>query len=118
MTIRQRLAISTSTLFLLTLPCQAGPCSADIERIQANVSAKLHALAALGPNTSQSTDAQLHRQPTPRSMAETEMKLGELPPGTVETVKDAMDRARKADIANGKSACEQALADVQRVIGP
>lgn len=118
MTIRQLLVISTSTLFLLTLPCQAGPCSKDVARTQAIVDAKLELLAAAGPSASQGTGAQLHRQPTPRSMAETEIKLGALSPAVLEKIEDAMARARKADIAGDTNACEQALSEVLRAIGP
>jgi hypothetical protein len=60
----------------------------------------------------------MHRQPTPGSLAAAESKLGEVSSHTVEVVAAAMARARKADLANDKSACEQALADVQRAIGP
>ena len=118
MTIWQLLMISTSTLSLLTVPCEAGPCSKDIERMELNINAKLDALAAAGPGESQSIGAQMHRQPTPSSMGEAESKLGEVSSSTVKQVKDAMARARSADIAGDKSACEQALADVQRAIGP
>ena len=118
MTIRQLLVINTSTLFLLTLPCQAGPCSKDVARTQAIVDAKLELLAAAGPSASQGTGAQLHRQPTPRSVAETEIKLGALSPAVLEKIEDAMARARKADIAGDTNACEQALSEVLRAIGP
>ena len=118
MTIRQLLVISTSTLLLLTLPCQAGPCSKGIARTQAIIDSKLNLLAETSPSASQSTGAQLHRQPTPRSMAETEIKLGILSPAVLEKIEDAMARARKADIAGDANACEQALSEVLRAIGP
>ena len=118
MTIRQLLVISTSTLLVLTLPCQAGPCSKDIARTQAIIDAKLKLLAEASPSASQSTGAQLHRQPTPRSMAETEIKLGALSPAVLEKIEDAMARARKADIAGDTNACEQVLFEVLRAIGP
>lgn len=118
MTIRQLLVISTSTLFLLTLPCQAGPCSHDIESMQLSIDVKLNAIAAAGPVGGQSTGAQTHHQPTPGSIAKAEIKLGELSSRTAEEIKDAMTRARKADIAGDKSGCGQALADAQRALGP
>ncbi len=86
--------------------------------MQMTIDAKLNALAAAGPSEKQSIGAQIHRQPTPLSMAEAESKLGDVSSSTVEKVKEAMARARKADIAGDKSACEQALADIQRIIGP
>lgn len=118
MTIRQLLVISISTLLLLTLPCKAGPCSENIELVQARIDAKLNALAAAGPSASESPGAKMHRQPTPHSIVEAEIKLGEVSPSIVEKVKEAIARARTADIAGDKSACEQALADIQRMIGP
>ncbi len=118
MTIRQYLVMSTATLCLLTLPCQAGPCSKDIERMQVAIDAKLNAIAAAGPSANQDVGAQMHRQPTPRSMANAEIKLGEMSPSTAQKVKEAMTRAHKADSEGDKAACEKALADVQREIGP
>jgi hypothetical protein len=118
MTVRQLLVISTSTFLLLTLPCQAGPCSKDIDRIQASIDTRLNALAAAGPPGKQSVGAQIHRQPTPITVAEAEGKLEEVPSSSLEKVKDAMARARNADNIGDKGACESALADVQRAIGP
>ncbi len=112
----QLLVISTTSFLLLALPCQAGPCSKDIERTEASIRDKVEAIAAAGPDAGESTSAKMHRQPSPRSMAEAEIKLGTLSPAAVEKVKDAIARARKADTAGDKDACEQALADVQRVI--
>ena len=60
----------------------------------------------------------MHRQPTPRSVAAAESRLGELSPETIEAAKAAMGRARESDRAGDQSACEQALAEVQRLIGP
>ena len=60
MTVRQLLVIGPFALSLLALPCQAGPCSKDIERIQVLIDAKLNAIAAAGPTADQSyrsTDA-------------------------------------------------------------
>jgi len=117
MTVRRLLAVSPFALSLLALPCQAGPCSKDLERIQLLVDARLNAIAAAGPTAGQSTAAQMHRQPTPRSMAEAEQKLGELSPSAIEKVKDAMTRARSADAAGDAAGCQQALDEVERGIG-
>src|SRR5262245_38359489 len=62
MTIRQ-LMVSASAFFLLTLPCEAGPCSQDISRMRTAIDAKLNALASTGPSETQGIGAQLHRQP-------------------------------------------------------
>jgi len=116
MIIHQSLVISASAFFLVTLPCEAGPCSQDITRMQTNIDTKLNALAAAGPSEKQGAAAQMHRQPTPRSIARAESKTGDLPPTAIEKVTDAMDRARKADAAGDKAACESALDDAGRLI--
>ena len=95
----------------------AGPCTDDIDKMQARIDAKLQAKAAAGP-TGRQVGASTHVQPTPRSIAAAEEKLGEVSAETVVAVRQAMLRARAADSAGDKNACEQALADVQRAIGP
>ena len=77
------------------------------------IDAKLKARTAAGPSEKQSTGAQLHRQPTPRSIAEATDALS---PTTTKRVTKAMDRARKADAAGDKAACESALKDAGRLI--
>jgi hypothetical protein len=95
----------------------AGPCTDDIDKMQARIDAKAHAMAAAGP-TGRQTEASTHVQPTPRSIGAAEEKLGEVSAGTVAAVRQAMLRARAADSAGDKNACEQALAEVQTAIGP
>lgn len=65
-------------------------------------------VAASEPAKRQSLGAQIHRQPTPRSIAE----AVNVPPGKIANVRDAMDRADKADSAGDKAACEKALAEI------
>lgn len=96
----------------------AGPCSDEIGNMQARIDAKLRAIVAAGPTARQGVSAGMHVQPTPRSIAAAEERLGQASPQTVEAVKQAMLRARAADSAGDKNACEQALADAQRAIGP
>ncbi len=86
--------------------------------MQARIDAKVEAMAAAGPTGPQGAVAGMSSQPTPRSMAAAEARLGEVSPETVDAVRQTMLRARAADSAGNKSACEQALADVQRAIGP
>ena len=118
MIIRRLLVLSVSALVTSTVAGYAGPCSHDIDLMQSKVDAKLEAKAAAGPSARESGAATMHRQPTPGSIAAAESKLGEVSSHTVEVVEAAMARARNADLANDKSACEQALAEVQRAIGP
>ena len=91
MTIGQLLVTSVSGFFLVTLPCEAGPCSEDITRMQTNIDAKLKAVAAAEPSQKQSAGAQLHRQPTPLSMAEAEGK-GAVSASTIKNVRGGRER--------------------------
>jgi hypothetical protein len=118
MTIRRLLVLSAVALAASRSASYAGPCSQAIDRMQARVDAKLEAVAGGGPTAAESSGALLHRQPTPGSIAAAEGRLGELSPATAAAVAAAMARAREADRAGDQSACEQALADVQRAIGP
>ena len=96
----------------------AGPCSADIDAMQARIDAKLEAKAAAGPTAKEGVPAGMSVQPTPRSIATAEEKLGDISAQTVAAVGQGMAQARAADAAGDASACEKALADVQRVVGP
>ena len=118
MIIRRLLVLSALALAMSPTAGYAGPCSHDIDLMQSRVDDRLEAKAAAGPSAREGTAVTMHRQPTPGSLAAAESKLGEVSSDTVETIKVAMARARKADLANDKSACEQALAEVQRAIGP
>ena len=84
----------------------------------ARIDAKLDAKAGAGPGARETTAATMHRQPTPGSIAAAEERLGELSAQTAEAAARAMARARAADGAGDKSACERALADAQRAFGP
>jgi hypothetical protein len=116
MTTHRLLALSAAALALSTLPGHAGPCSHEIDRMQARVDAKLEATARKGQWAPESPGALMHRQPTPGSIAAAESRLGEVSSRNVEAVRMAMARARDADRAGDKSACKRALADVRRAI--
>ena len=98
------------------MPSYAGPCSLDIDRMQASVDTVIAATAVAGPPGRQSTAAMTHRQPTPSSIAAAEAKLGE--GERAKRALAAIAQARAADRAGDNSACERALADAQRAIGP
>jgi len=118
MTIGRSLMLSAAAVFASAAAGYAGPCSKDIDRMQARVDAKLEAKAAAGPVGRESGAALMHRQPTPGSIAAAESELGDVSPQTAETIAAAMTRAREADRAGDGRACERALADVERAIGP
>jgi hypothetical protein len=99
-------------------PANAGPCSSAIDAVQARIDAALEAEAAAGPTAKEGVAAGMSVQPTPRSIAAAEEKLGDLSPQKIDAVTQAMTRARAADNAGDNSACEQALADAQRQLGP
>jgi hypothetical protein len=96
----------------------AGPCSDQIDAMQARIDAKLEAKAAAGPAAKQSVAAGMGMQPTPASIAAAEEKLGEISPRKVKAMKQGMARARVADKVGNLGACRKALAAVQRVLGP
>jgi hypothetical protein len=116
--ILRSLQLSAVVLAATTLVCFAGPCSPELERMQARLDAKLHERAGIGPSAPESSRALEHRQPTPGSIAAAEIELGELSLENAKVLQGAMDRARAADRVGDKSACDRALADVQRTIGP
>ena len=115
---RRKLTLSAALLTLSTIGGHAGPCSHEIDRMQAQVNARLQAKAGSGPVAPESAGALLHHQPTPGSIATAETRLGELPPQTAEAIEQAMGRARQADRAGDLSSCQQALSDVQAAIAP
>ena len=118
MSIQRLVALNAVVLVASMSTGHAGPCAPDIDRMQARIDAKLGARAAAGATAREGTAATLHRQPTPGSIAAAEERLGELSAQTAEAIARAMARARAADSAGDKNACERALADAQRAIGP
>jgi hypothetical protein len=86
--------------------------------MMARINAEVHAKAAGSTAKEQAVVAGRHVQPTPRSMAAAEEKLGQMSPETIKLVEQAMDRARAADSAGDNVACKEALAEAQRAIGP
>jgi hypothetical protein len=113
-----RLLVLAAALVAPAGAADAGPCTQEIVRMQARFDAKLEAAARKGPTARESIAATDSRQPTPDSIAAAEAKIGDISPRTVEVIETGMARARKADLADDKGACEQALADVGRAIGP
>jgi hypothetical protein len=95
-----------------------GPCSNEIEQTQARVNAWVEARSTAARSVPESQGARLHRQPTPGSIGGAARRLGEGSKHTMVVVMSAMARAREADAAGDRPACEQILADVQRAIGP
>jgi hypothetical protein len=80
--------------------------------MQARLDAGLAAKARTGPTAPEAPSALQHHQPTPGSIASSESKLGEISSDKAKVIRDAMARARQADQAGDKTACEQALEEI------
>jgi hypothetical protein len=114
----KRLPVACVAVFVASIsPSYAGPCSHEIDRVQAEIDAKLETLAAAGPSARESTAATMNRQPTPGSIAAAEARLGDVSARKVEALKAAMAEARAADNAGAQDTCDKALADVHRTLG-
>ena len=111
-----RLITWSAVALCASLPvAHAGPCSNDIDRMQARIDARVEAIAAAGPFVPPGIGAGLGVQPTPFGMATVEEKMGELKRSKFDAVHDAMARARAANAAGNYRTCEKALAEVRRV---
>jgi hypothetical protein len=117
MVISRLIVINAVALAASMSAAHAGPCSPEIEQMQTRIDTRLEARASVGPQARESTEATMHRQPTPGSIAAAEERLGELSPSQIAAADQAMELARSVDTAGDKSACEQALAEAQRAIG-
>lgn len=114
---KSQIALFGAALSMASLqPCLAGPCSSQIDAMQGRIDAKLSALAAAGPAGSESVAATDSHQPTPKTIAEAEVKLGDVSAKLVDNVAEAMTRARTADVAGDSVACEEALAVVRKAL--
>ena len=116
MNIQRSTLACAAALAALMSTAYAGPCSPEITRVQDLLDARILAKAGAG-TAPESTAAKMHHQPTPRSIAAAEAELGQLSLEQVNAVEAAMARARETDGAGDRSACEQALADVKRLLG-
>jgi hypothetical protein len=118
MRIRRCIGLCAAVLAASMSASYAGPCLDEIGTVQAKIDAKLEAIAAAGPPaTASAMEGMNSPQPTPRSIAGVEEKMGEIRPETVQAIQRGMARARAADNNGDKAACEQALAEVQRTLG-
>jgi Flp pilus assembly protein TadB len=109
------LILSVAALASSTQPSRADSCSHEIDLAWVQVNAKIQARSSAGRSLPQSMIALLHRQPTQSSIASAQEMLVEvwLP---MEMAVAALSRAREADRANDRIACDEALAEVRRVV--
>jgi hypothetical protein len=101
-------------LALAAQPALAGPCTQEIDQVQAQVDARIDAVAGAGRVDAESNAARLHREPTPASVAAAEQKLGEGKPE--EAALAALSSARQADAAGDKASCDAALAVARKAV--
>ncbi|MCG7394179.1 hypothetical protein MHY87_14825 [Microvirga sp. ACRRW] len=94
---------------------RAEPCGPEIDRLQAEVDARIDTTAGTGRMGDESSAATEHHQPTPGSIARAEGRLGE---GSDYTqILAALAQAREADQAGNAASCEQALAAARAALG-
>ena len=97
----------TSALLALGIGCaQAGPCSADIAKIEKALN---EPNSPFGPTGRQTVGAQLGRQPTPSSMARAEQKAGS-------HYQAALTQAQTLDNQNNP-ACKKAVKKLKALVG-
>jgi hypothetical protein len=109
------LAVAAGALAVSIGSVAAGPCAGDIDRIQAQIDARLDSVAGAGRFGTQSVGAELHHQPTPDSIARAEAQLGEA--GGASKALAALARAREQDTIGNRPACEKEVAEAQRALG-
>jgi len=112
MIVRDLLALSSLALVLSTRPSYPGPCTQQISDVRDTAGKFLNDVAAAEPVRKESTGAMLHRQPTPKSVAQAEG----LPEKNVEAFEQAMERAVTADEADNLAECETALTEARGIL--
>ena len=102
-----RLVLMTSALLALGIGCaEAGPCSADIAKIEKALN---EPNSPFGPTGRQTVGAQMGRQPTPSSMARAEQKAGS-------HYQAALTKAQTLDNQNNP-ACKKAVKKLKALVG-
>jgi hypothetical protein len=110
----QVLVLAALVVASFAAPAHAGPCTAQIDAMQARVDARLEAVAARGRFGVEARAAKLQHQPTPDSIAGAEQRLDEGWGATQAAA--ALDRARDADKSGDEGACIRALTQVRRTM--
>jgi len=92
---------------------QAGPCTAQIAQVEQQIAQLQAAPTAAGtgePSAPQSVGAQLHHEPTPGAVANSEHLANA-------EAEAALARARQADASGNAQACAEALRDARLLYG-
>jgi hypothetical protein len=104
-----RVPFAAATSFVLLISAgHAGECASRLQSLEERAVGVLESAAERGRSAGEGTAATMHRQPTPRSIAESEEKLGELPREKVEAFRSAFLRARMAEAAGDETGCQNA----------
>jgi negative regulator of sigma E activity len=107
MTLLRLAAMATGTLLVAVRLVHAGPCTAQIARLQEQVAMPS---PLVGPTAPQTLGAQLHHQPTPEAVQHAERSANT-------DAEAAVERARKADAAGDADSCERALREARHLYG-
>ena len=118
MAMRVTLAFSAVVFVVGPIAAHAGPCEQQLHETEIAREERLDALAAQGNTAPESTFAKMHRQPTSTTLAQAEERAGEVSGANLTAVEKFLQEARKADAANDLPACEKALAEARKIIGP
>lgn len=95
--------LAISVLSLAAAPAIAGACAAEIKRMEAALNALPY------PSAHQSTNAQLHRQPTPSSVARSQERAA----ADEQHDRAALEQARAAAARGDDAACLKALSEAR-----
>jgi len=87
---------------------RAGPCTEDIAKFEDVVRQAAQGKADVGPFGRQSVDSQLHRQPTPASIAHAKHEADAM-------FDAALTRAKTLDAEGRLAECMSALAEAKRL---
>jgi hypothetical protein len=101
-------------LLAVTGVANAGPCTSDIARAQADLDRRIEAVAGAAPTQPESIGAKLHHQPTPDAVARAEPKAEG--GASNEQALAILARARAADERGDAEACRKELSDVRKYL--
>jgi hypothetical protein len=116
MIIRYALALSSLALVLSAGPSYSGPCTQQILDVRNAGKEKQSARITAGGSAAESTGATLHHQPTPNSVGEAQVQLGEISEKDKVAFLQAIERANAAGEANNLAECEKALTEARGIV--
>jgi hypothetical protein len=115
MTMQHLAVIGAAALVLSVLPGRAGPCSEEIERMQAELDARIETIIDIARFVREARRAFGLPVPTPGRPATAESPHGD--GSWMGRAVASMARAREANRSGDGVACAKALADMQRAVG-